>query len=232
MTRERTLTFPEDVAVGYLWASRGDTSVFKGPARGRIRVPYDARVSLHVHTPVVGLGELRASDIDSLEVPKRTTVDTDLARIGHLHGLRWLRCSKIDQCTDAGISSLAELRELQELDLYDAQVTDAGLVHLAGMVQLEALHLGGSRVRGPGLVALRGLQRLRWLSLEDTPLEDSALPHLFALGALRTLVVWGTRLSGAALNGLRTRMPQTEVVSRGRKGELIGARQWTVPRWN
>jgi len=56
--------------------------------------------------------------------------------------------------TDAGLECLAELRELQVLDLEGTRVTDAGLAHLAGLKGLRKLDLRGTRVTDAGVADL------------------------------------------------------------------------------
>lgn len=210
--KERRLTFPSDVAVGWLDAYRGEERIVGLPARGEIRVPADTEVFLSLKSPVVGLYNLDRDAIQSVWLPKKTTTDQDLARVSHLACLRELHASKARLVTDGGVAHLARLRGLRTLDLYQAAVTDAGLVHLAGLVRLERLHLGDTRVQGPGVRYLAGLRRLSWLSLEHTNVDDDAVPALLALRSLRKLVLFGSRLSTRGIAHLRAGLQTCEVV--------------------
>jgi len=212
--RESLLIFPDDVAAGYLWASRGDKTILSLPARGHIRVPLDTPVGLDLTSPVRGLYSLAPNAIRDVWVPKKTTTDEDLAHVSHLTGLRSLHASKARLVTDGGVAHLARLRHIQWLDLYQAGVTDDGLRHLAGMIHLERLHLGCTCVQGPGVRHLARLQRLVRLSLENTDVDDDVVPHLLALRSLQTLAIWGTRLSTKGLATLRAGLPGCTVAMR------------------
>jgi hypothetical protein len=204
---DRVLWFPDDVAVGFLHATIGEAVVLRSPARGRVRVPAGAAVHLWVGCPVRGLGLLRADDVDSIQIEKKTATDTDFSRLGHLTGLRELNASKSHDVGDAGVAAIASLRRLRALDLYASAVTDAGLTHLSGMAELESLHLGSTRVAGPGLAHLVGLQRLTYLKLADTGVGDESVPHLLRLRALQRLILEGTRMTTRGLARLRAGLP-------------------------
>jgi hypothetical protein len=230
MMRERVLMFPNDVAVGHLHAYRGATVLFHTPARGTVRVPFDAFVHLSASTPLRGLGNLAPEAVQSVSTPKKGTTDLDLSRLAHLTGLRELWCSKANAVTDAGAAHLAGLRRLRVLNLYWSAVGDAGLAHVAGMVQLADLHLGLTGIKGPGLAYLSGLQRLARLSLEDTDVDDSVVPHLLALRGLRRLAIWGTRLSTKGLAALRAGLPDAQIAMKdpGRRLAAERSREATL----
>ncbi len=59
------------------------------------------------------------------------------------------------QITDEGLSQLANLENLEELDLQNTQVTDAGLEHLYGLSHLKEIHLSGTEVTDAGIAALK-----------------------------------------------------------------------------
>jgi hypothetical protein len=205
---ERVLWFPDDVAIGFVEATIGESTVLAAPARGRVRVPLAARVHLWLRCPVRGLAEIRADDVHSLQIEKTTATDDDFARLAHLTELRELKASKSHDVGDVGLAAIAGLRRLRELDLYASRVTDAGLAYIAGMPELEFLHLSSTRVAGPGLAHLVGLQRLRYLKLDETGVGDECIPLLLRLTALERLTLTGTRLTTGGLARLRAGLPR------------------------
>ena len=57
--------------------------------------------------------------------------------------------------TDTGLPALAELPDLERLDLDDTAVGDDGLRHLAVLGRLQRVYLNGSRVTDAGVERLR-----------------------------------------------------------------------------
>jgi Leucine-rich repeat (LRR) protein len=62
------------------------------------------------------------------------------------------------------LSYVAELPQLQSLDISFTQITDVGLEHLASLARLEELNLGGNKISGVGLHVLKLLPNLKKLS--------------------------------------------------------------------
>ena len=221
---DRILHFPDDVSVGFFEAYVGSTTLKRGDARGPVSVPERADVYLYLTCPIRGLGQLRADDVASIEIHKRSAKDADFGRLSHLTAVRELRASKSHDVGDAGLAAIALMRRMRELDLYASAVTDAGLVHLSGMVELESLNLGDTRVTGPGLAHLVGLQRLSYLTRSG--IGDDAVPHLLRLRGLNRIVLRQTRLTEAAVARLRAGFPAIRefVVQLSDKHRL--AREW------
>lgn len=109
----------------------------------------------------------------------------------------------LDSCTDADLKSLADLRDLRRLILYDTSITDAGLEHLKALTGLETLVLGRARITGAGLAHLKGLTGLRELMLSATRVTDAGLVHLEGFTGLRDLSLAGTRITDAGLVHLK-----------------------------
>lgn len=105
--------------------------------------------------------------------------------------------------TDAGLSRLEGLTDLQLLCLPDTQVGNNGLAHLKGMGQLWMLILWKTKVGDSGLSHLKGLTRLRTLDLSDTEVTDAGLEHLEKLANLEGLSLAGTRVTDAGLIHLK-----------------------------
>lgn len=80
--------------------------------------------------------------------------------------------------SDAGLEALAELTDLQILDLTDSRVTDAGLSHLEKLHRLERIRLDGTDVTDAGLEHLKGLPRLRQVFLYATQVTERGVAGL------------------------------------------------------
>jgi hypothetical protein len=116
-----------------------------------------------------------------------------------------------------GDSQLAVLRPLAPqtvwLNLSGTRITDAGLSTVAQFKNLTRLHLNRTLVSDRGLPQLAGLRHLEYLNLYGTGVSDVGLQSLAALKRLRTLYVWQTRVSDSGLERLRSALPRLEVDS-------------------
>jgi uncharacterized membrane protein len=116
-----------------------------------------------------------------------------------------------------GDSELAALRPLAPqtvwLNLGGTRITDAGLSTVAQFKNLTRLHLNRTAVSDRGLPQLAGLQRLEYLNLYGTRVSDAGLESLAALKRLRTLYVWQTGVSDSGLERLRSALPRLQADS-------------------
>ena len=104
-----------------------------------------------------------------------------LTDLRQLQGLDLFRA----QIDDDGLAQLANLSELAFLDLRHTQITDEGLQHLRHLHRLDTLHLASCQITGPGLTSLQRLSGLVTLDLAFTSIQDE---HLAPIGRLKTLV--------------------------------------------
>ena len=104
-----------------------------------------------------------------------------LTDLRQLQGLDLFRA----QIDDDGLAQLANLSELAFLDLRHTQITDEGLQHLRHLHRLDTLHLASCQITGPGLTSLQRLSGLVTLDLAFTAIQDE---HLAPIGRLKTLV--------------------------------------------
>ena len=122
-----------------------------------------------------------------------------LTDLRQLQGLDLFRA----QIDDNGLAQLASLNKLAFLDLRHTQITDAGLRHLRQLRQLDTLHLASCQINGPGLINLQPLSGLVTLDLAFTSIQDQ---HLAPISQLKTLVdlnLNNTALTGDALQHLQ-----------------------------
>ncbi len=104
---------------------------------------------------------------------------------------------------DAEIAALAQLRELEVLDLPLAKgVTDVGLQSLEGHPMLKLVRLRAPRVSDVGLASFARMPALRWLHLMEVPLTDTGLAVFQAMPNLESLYLDGDLATEEGLTGL------------------------------
>lgn len=138
--------------------------------------------------------------------------------------------------SDFNLDRIAELTELEELDLHDSKIGDRGLTRLEGLVNLRRLDLSGTEAGASGAAALekfRELEALRlWrceqagdavaetvlelpkletLDLAQSGLTDAGLAKLGEAPALRKLYVGETKVTREAVARFRKAHPGVEV---------------------
>ncbi len=124
----------------------------------------------------VGSGEANAQAIE--EMIQRSLKELDLSG---------------QSITDAELESyLQDADEITSLNLQGSEITDAGLTALAGLKQLESLRLDGTAVSDKGLELLArqgNLGGLKVLGLSDTKVTAEGLKSLAQLSGLEELAV-------------------------------------------
>jgi formylglycine-generating enzyme required for sulfatase activity len=127
------------------------------------------------------------------------------AEMTYLEGLTELQQLHLfgTKITDAGLEHLKGLTRLQQVDLRGAKITGTGLEYLKGMTQLRNLDLSGSKVTDTGLEHLKGLPQLLVLNLNCTEITDAGLENLKGLTTLKELKLWGTKVTDTGLEHLR-----------------------------
>ena len=128
--------------------------------------------------------------------------DADLSALMDLKELQWLNLEDT-QVTDAGLKHLTNLTGLKALYLQRMQVTDAGLEHLKNLTGLKVLYLERTQVTDAGLEHLKDLKGLQWLNLDGTQVTDAGLEHLKGLKGLQALYLQRTQVTDAGLEHLK-----------------------------
>jgi hypothetical protein len=116
-----------------------------------------------------------------------------------------------NRISDADLSDLQYVGQLEVLHLDHTDVTDAGLVHLASCKGLTTLRLGGCRVSDAGLDYVAELQNLEELYLNRTDVSDAGLDKLRKLGRLKSLRVDQTDVTPAGADRLREALPMVKI---------------------
>jgi hypothetical protein len=117
---------------------------------------------------------------------QRPLTDTDLAPLARLKGLRTLCLNGAENEISDGWSALEGLTDLQFLMIGPCKPapTDAMLSHVARLHELETLQVRPSDFTGEGMAQLKGLSKLRDLHLGRVTNLDAAWEHLQALPSL------------------------------------------------
>ncbi len=115
--------------------------------------------------------------------------------------------------SDAQADLLPKLaNQLVWLKLGDTQVSDAALTHIAKLKNLQKLHLEQTKVTDAGLKQLKALTNLEYLNLYGTVVTDAGLVELAGLKNLKTVYLWQTKVTEQGLASLRKAMPTLEIV--------------------
>jgi len=97
---------------------------------------------------------------------------------------------------------LAQLPDLEELNLGNPAVTGADVRALRGLPKLRGLSLMGAPAGDDALVVMKTLPALRILNIVGTKVTDAGLAHLRDLTALEYLGLKGTAVTDAGLAAL------------------------------
>lgn len=108
--------------------------------------------------------------------------------------IRQLDLSGCHLITDAGLTQLSSMSEMQSLNLCECrQITDTGLSHLAGLTAMQSLNFFGSnQITNAGLGQLVNMTKMLALNLGHCgQITDPGLGHLSAMTKMRSLDLFG-----------------------------------------
>jgi len=127
-----------------------------------------------------GLSELAPfARLEYLNLNRTRVRGEGLSVLAEMPELKDLRLTNLPLKDDVltWVSSLKKLKQLYLND--DAQITDAGVQQLAQLAELERLDLYGLKnVTDSGLDALTGIQSLKWLRVTKTSVTDAGVGSL------------------------------------------------------
>lgn len=191
---------------------------------------------LHLdHTGITdqGLAELgRLTKLRTLTLYRTAITSQGLASLRRLQSLGHLSLTAT-YVDDSGLGAIGEIHSLEEILLDDTKVRGSGLATLAKLPKLRLLKLSDCYLQdGSGLAELkqvsnleirRGhfspgvlshiaeMDNLRSLVLSWSDVGDKELTELSSAKQLIMLELWGTNASEAALQDLKSKLPNTEV---------------------
>lgn len=104
--------------------------------------------------------------------------------------------------TDDEMAGIATLQTVNEMEIVATKLTDAGLASIAELRNLEVLHLdGNAKMTDDGLKALATLPKLRHLRLTG-PFTDRGIQYLASLPSLKVLWLESPNVSEESLRHL------------------------------
>jgi hypothetical protein len=122
--------------------------------------------------------------------------------------------SKADFVRHADLDALTRFPNLQTLRLInDRRMTDQAFRSLGALKTLRTIDLSSSSVNDLRLMYLGRLGELTTLRLNNTNITNDALVTIAGFTSLKHLDIIGTHLSGDAINDLRKKRPELEIVS-------------------
>lgn len=98
------------------------------------------------------------------------------------------------------------------LDLARTQITDASMSTVGKMVNLEELNLNACKITDEGIKQLEGLSQLKKLNLSGTSVSEAALPTLLKLEALEAIYLFRTQWTPEGVAVLRRIKPGVNIV--------------------
>jgi hypothetical protein len=206
--RGKTPLTDDEIAVLTWWIEAGvpqDGTLKARKAPAEIRAAFARTLPEGERRFVEELQNRQASEYEATLTGLRTEVPGSLRAI--LPGERDLEYTAAIAGPAFGDAELLKLgsvgNDLLWLDLSRTGITDAGLTALSKMPNLERLDLRGTAVGDEGVLALASLSRLESLSLYGTRVTDAGLPALQGLSSLRRLYVGGTKVTETGLASLR-----------------------------
>ena len=112
----------------------------------------------------------------------------------------WLSGTEV---TDAATDSLAQMRNLEYLEIGCKGITDAGVRRILEIKTLKVLALGSTGITDASAEYLAANTGLECLYLDRTNITDKSLPQVARLKSLKRLILSETRISDAGLQHLK-----------------------------
>ncbi len=221
----RVIYFPFRRFIGYLNVFADSVTAYevmenewieRYPANGTVTVRKNAKLMLEID-------EWYVKSIDLKRLIKEVDGIDDISYTGllpfgyfeHFSHLRWLKLT--DKFLPHGepwnLVEMAELTQLQALDLSGTKIERGSLAHLQNFNQLDFLNLCDTGIDDCELRFLKNLNQLQWLCLDCNPyITDTGLSYLLALTQLKMLCLVGTSINGEkTASFLERSLPQCTV---------------------
>ena len=145
-----------------------------------------------------GTVKLEGTRLVSVGLAKATHFETVLPLLAQLPDLEELNLGN-PAVTDADVRALQGLPKLQSLGLMGAPISDEALEVMKTLPALRILNISGTKVTDAGLVHLQGITALEYLGLKGTAVTDAGLAQLKSLTHLNNLVLADTQVTDAGL---------------------------------
>jgi Leucine-rich repeat (LRR) protein len=122
----------------------------------------------------------------------QTYLDNEGLRIISDMSLRFLDITD-NRFDDAGMSSIALLKQLEELKVGSNKITSKGVINLPGLNRLRILDVGCTYLKNAGIQALSDCSKLEELNVEACGFDDAALDYFLGMPTLRSLNITGNK---------------------------------------
>jgi len=236
VTTEKVLKFPHRRSIGTLYIAPQDQpeewellSEVRGlivapenqpirwewleEARGNVKIPANKKVKLKISirgASLASLDSLEADDLHALDLSHCQIIDSSLAHLSRLSGLKVLELTST--CVgDDGLRAISSLVSLQSLGLSHTPVTSLALAHLNSLENLREVWVSGTAIDDSGLKCFSKMSLLVQLGLSSTKVTDAGLSYLAHLHNLLRIYLFNTRVSHNGTQNLRRLIPRCRV---------------------
>lgn len=174
--------------------------------------------------PVGRLSELPEGSIYSVMLDDSVATDRELAELAQLTEIQELNLSGT-RLSDRGLAELSALANLSLLDVSGTSVTDAGVAALGPLEKLRELRLARTEISDAAMIYLAALPRIEKLDLSDTAVTDVGLKKLADVAPLRHLMLNGAEITEPGYRQLAAALPRAEIIWNGPDTERMIARE-------
>jgi len=159
-----------------------------------------------------------AGHITGVDLRASWVTDTDLRKLAQLPDLNYLDLS-LTRITDQGMQEIKKLPGVVELNLrYAEYVTDEGLAAIKEWKKLKRLNVHGTKISDTTLDHIAGISTLEAVNIGSAMITDVGLERLTSLPNLKELTMGGNELGDAGLQALRQMPGLTYLDLIGRQG--------------
>ncbi|MCE5228965.1 hypothetical protein LLG95_05135, partial [bacterium] len=181
-------------------------------------------------TNIKGPGFAELARLPALEYLSPSGFGFDDSRLTYLKPLTNIKRLGLgnphNKITDAGLATIATMRNIEEIDLHwNEKITDAGVAHLASMPALKSIDIHNARLltakgavilgkittleeldlpflNDASVAELRNLHHLKSLKSGSSAVTDAGMKHLENLSNLEELWIGGAQVGDAGMNSL------------------------------
>lgn len=132
-----------------------------------------------------------------------TVTNQGVAFVGQLPKLKRLTLGRMPLIDDEIVKEIAQLKQLEYLNLDQATIRGTHLGLLKDLTKLSELNLVGTKVGDAGVEQLAHMRQLKTLNLQSTNMTDAAMPCMATLVNLEKLNLAFTNMSDPSMKYLQ-----------------------------